>query len=278
MSDPFKVDGPTIISTSGGRTSGYMLWRVLQANGGILPKDCHAVFCNTGLEHPNTLTFVHQIEERWCPVTWLEYRRVDGEPATFAVVDYCHASRNGEPFSQMNHSKKLLPNPVMRTCTAELKIRTSNRWAKALNMSEWTRFVGLRADEPRRVNRLKGDISAEMVKCPLSDAGVNREEVMAFWGRQDFDLYLPDDRYGNCVGCFLKGRYKIAAIARDTPEYLNWWAEEEEKFTKYGNTTGAYFRIDRPSYRQILTQVSVQGRLLGDIGLDDETIPCMCSD
>lgn len=74
MSDPFKVDGPTIISTSGGRTSGYMLWRVLQANGGILPKDCHAVFCNTGLEHPNTLTFVHQIEERWCPVTWLEYR------------------------------------------------------------------------------------------------------------------------------------------------------------------------------------------------------------
>jgi len=111
--------------------------------------------------------------------------------------------------------------------------------------------------------------------------GVVKMDVLAFWDSQPFNLNLPDDRYGNCVGCFLKGRRKLAAVARDTPEYLEWWARQEEetrqRTTKY-NGERWNFRNDRPTYRQMLTQVSVQGRLLGDIGLDDETIPCMCSD
>ena len=298
MTDPFKVDGPTIISTSGGRTSGYMLWRVLQANGGKLPPDCYAVFCNTGLEHPNTLTFVHQIEERWCPVTWLEYRRIEVNAAkdmsadaldagaaaeykhSFAVVDYCHASRKGEPFEALIEAKNMLPNPRTRFCTSELKVRSKTRWARSIGWDHWDNFIGLRADEMRRVINLTPDTKAETIKHPLA-MGVVKMDVLAFWDSQPFNLNLPDDRYGNCVGCFLKGRRKLAAVARDTPEYLEWWARQEEetrqRTTKY-NGERWNFRNDRPTYRQMLTQVSVQGRLLGDIGLDDETIPCMCSD
>lgn len=48
--DPFRLDGPAIINVSGGRTSALMLRRILDAHGGALPGDAHAVFQNTGKE------------------------------------------------------------------------------------------------------------------------------------------------------------------------------------------------------------------------------------
>ena len=60
MRDPFRTDGPTCISFSGGRTSAYMLWRVLQSHGGSLPDDCVVCFANTGKEEEATLRFVRE--------------------------------------------------------------------------------------------------------------------------------------------------------------------------------------------------------------------------
>ena len=81
MSDPFRIEGPAVISFSGGRTSAYMLRRILDAHDGALPPDVHAVFANTGREMPATLDFVAEVASRWnVPVTWLEFtaRRHDG--------------------------------------------------------------------------------------------------------------------------------------------------------------------------------------------------------
>jgi len=49
MRDPFKITEPTCISFSGGRSSAYMLWRVLRSNGG-LPDGSVVCFANTGKE------------------------------------------------------------------------------------------------------------------------------------------------------------------------------------------------------------------------------------
>ncbi len=64
MTDPFKIDTPTCISFSGGRTSAYMLWRVLQANGG-LPAEAVVCFANTGKEDEETLRFVQDVSANW---------------------------------------------------------------------------------------------------------------------------------------------------------------------------------------------------------------------
>jgi len=38
MNNPYRITEPSIISFSGGRTSGYMLKKILNAFGGKLPK------------------------------------------------------------------------------------------------------------------------------------------------------------------------------------------------------------------------------------------------
>lgn len=276
--DAYKVEGPGFINVSSGRTSGFMLWHILQAWGGKLPDDLFPIFQNTGLEHEATLVFLKQISERWnVPITWLEYR-YDGGSVGFEVVDYCRASRNGEPFTQLITYKKMLPNPVTRFCTSELKIRTANRYAKSLGMDEWVRYVGLRADEPRRVHKIKGDIKAEEIECPMYHAGHTEQDVLEFWKQQDFDLELPggDNAFGNCQLCFLKGRAKIEKILTTSPQYAKWWIEQEER-ADFNAGNGGTFRSDRPTYRQMLSQITVQGRLLDDV-LDDNTIPCNCTD
>lgn len=60
MSSPYRITGPAVVSFSGGRTSGYMLWHILDAHGGALPDDVKVVFCNTGKERPETLDFVER--------------------------------------------------------------------------------------------------------------------------------------------------------------------------------------------------------------------------
>ena len=70
--NPYKIDGPALISFSGGRTSAYMLYHILQAHGGSLPDDIYVTFANTGKEMPETLDFVHDCGVHWdVKIHWL---------------------------------------------------------------------------------------------------------------------------------------------------------------------------------------------------------------
>lgn len=272
MKSPYQIHGPAILSISGGRTSGFMLRQIIDAHEGTLPADVIPVFQNSGKEHEATLVFLREMSERWsCPITWLEYTH-DSERHGFKVVDFCSASRNGEPFEAVIRQRQFLPNPVIRFCTAELKIRTGARFAKSLGWDDFNRAVGLRYDEQRRVAKIKGDNKNENVVCPMATAGHTLDDVLAFWKSQPFDLMLPggDNTFGNCDLCFLKGRAKIEKILRTNPGAGEWWAQQEERM-------GKSFRSDRPTYRQMMVQVSVQGQMFDD-AIEDDTRPCQCHD
>ncbi len=274
MSDPFLITGPAIISVSGGRTSGYMLWRVLQAHGGTLPPDVHAVFANTGREMPATLDFVRDMQAAWnAPITWLEFtgRRKDG----FQVVNHNSASRDGTPFATLLAAQAALPNPVQRSCTAEMKIRTIKRWVLAeLGWSRWLNVVGLRADEMHRVERTKKPTKERWtIATPLADAGVWQRDVAAFWAAQPFDLRLVGKWEGNCDGCFLKSRPAILRMHADHPERMRWWAEMEAiQRGKAGR--GRTFRKDRERYAVLADLVASMPRLPFDETMIEGGEPC----
>jgi len=268
----FLIDEPTVISFSGGRTYAYMLWRVLQANGG-LPEEAIVVFANTGKEEEATLEFVRDCETNWgVEIHWLEYQNDDPK---FRRVNFETASRNGEPFEMLIRKRKYLPNPVTRFCTAELKIRTIHKYVKSLGWdhNENMDWVGIRADEQRRA------VKMDRSRVPLYVAGVTAQDIGSFWSQQPFDLKLPNvngkTMHGNCDLCFLKGGNQVLSLIQEKPERAIWWAKMETVVQSSGMTRGDgdRFRSDRPSYAEMMNFAKNQTQLF-----HDESIPCYCGD
>lgn len=285
MSDPFKIDGPTCISFSGGRTSAYMLWRVLQAHDMSLPADAKVLFANTGKEDEATLRFVQACSDHWgIPITWLEWQDAEQPRDRVRVVDFETASRQGEPFEALIRKKNYLPNPVTRFCTVELKIKPfANYCRHHLGWDEWDNLVGIRADEPRRVAKIRANPSDGMKgihrHMPLAAAGVTKQDVSKFWSSQPFDLELPNvggvTYHGNCDLCFLKGASQVLSLIAEKPERAVWWAKQEGSITNPGIAGGGYFRKDRPSYAEMAKFTQEQRDMFG---MDTEAIACFCGD
>jgi len=276
MSDPFKIDGPTCISFSGGRTSAYMLWRVLQSNEG-LPEEAVVCFANTGKEEEATLEFVRDCSDYFgVPITWIEYA-----DKGYKIVSYETASRNGEPFEELIRKRNYLPNPVTRFCTIEMKIRAIARHLKFLGMAttsteaENMSWIGIRADEPRRAAKI-----ADKSRIPLYHAGVSKKDVGDFWKSQPFDLKLPNNNgvtmHGNCDLCFLKPAHQVLSLIAEKPERAIWWARMEAlALALASKPSGAVFRSDRPSYAS-MAKFSAEQRDMFDV--NEEAIACFCGD
>ncbi|WP_322400358.1 phosphoadenosine phosphosulfate reductase family protein [Massilia luteola] len=287
MRDPFYFDGEGAISFSGGRTSGYMLWRVLQAHGGTLPDHVRVFFANTGKEAEETLEFVRDCGRHWnVPILWVEFR--DDETG-YAVVDFETASRDGEPFAALIRKRRYLPNPVTRFCTTELKIRAMHRHIRTLGWGRWDQMIGIRADEQRRVAKIRArgrstETSKETMLMPLADVGVTKHDVMAFWNSQPFDLGLKNVNGvtpgGNCDLCFLKGPRQVFSMIRQRPGLAVWWAKQEqwasENIDGPSKGDGWRFRNDRPGYQRMHDYALAQGNLFEDA--EDDAIPCFCGD
>lgn len=275
MVDPFKIDGPTCVSFSGGRTSAYMLRRLLDANGG-LPQDAHIIFANTGKEEEATLEFVRDCADRWgVPIWWVEF---DPQmPDSFKTVDFSSAARDSEPFDALITKKgDYLPNPVERFCTVELKIKPAIALMRSIGYEEHDNFVGMRADEPARVAKIRanpsgGDKGVER-RAPLADAGIGKWDVLAFWAKQPFNLELQVVNgitfEGNCDLCFNKPPFQRLSLIKAKPTRAVWWIAKEKQ-------AGGTFAKNEPSYAEIARFAESQNDMFDP---NQEATPCFCGD
>lgn len=281
MKSPYFIDEPAAISFSGGRTSGYMLYKILEAHSGKLPDDVKVTFANTGKEMPETLDFVQACSDNWgVDIVWLEYggrtKKPEGKNYDYRynIVTHATASRKGEPFSQLIEDVGCLPNPINRFCSGQMKIRTMIRYMTDSGFElPYVAMIGLRADEQRRAAKLHNKISdGQDVYCPMYVAGHTKEDVYSFWSSNNFDLKMPNNNgvtdWGNCDLCFLKGKSKRMSIIKERPDLVQWWSAQEE-------AAGDQFDRASPSYSQMKVIASDQGNLFE---FDDESIPCFCGD
>lgn len=250
MRDPYRIEGPAVLSVSGGRSSMMMLHRILGAHGGRLPADVRPIFTNTGKEREETLAFVRDCGERWgVDIEWAERDPTRPSGLRFRAVTFGTASRNGEPFAQLTKERRFLPNSRMRFCTQELKVEVMAGMMRAAGHTRFTNVVGLRHDEAPRVLKLRAREDSKWdVACPLYDAGVTAADVATFWKAQPFDLALRPWE-GNCDLCFLKGRGPRMRIMRDRPDLAAWWVDQE-------HAAGGTFCKHQPGFAANLRQVT----------------------
>ena len=300
VNDPFLIpaDGRFYtIHFSGGRTSAYMLKRVLDAHGGQLPENARAIFANTGKEREETLEFVKECSERWnCPIVWLEYRhdpQAKGGAAApknlHAVVDFKTAARHGEPFESLVMARSYLPNPTQRICTYELKVETIRRYLQrelGIEQNQVCKYLGIRRDEPRRINQ------ALMEQCqadyPLYHAGVELQDVTEYWRQSEFDLGI-ESYWGNCDLCFLKGRTKVLHLISEDPSAAEWWMRMEQAVHSkeaYKNRTAVPFNKDW-SYAELVDEArrnpeipfdKAQPLQESESSAEDSAADCFCGD
>lgn len=225
-----------LISFSGGRTSAYMLWYLFFEWTERNNFEMVVVFANTGKEDLGTLSFVKKCGEVWnIPIVWVESKHLDingntyskrGWRVSFKVVDFYTASRNGEPFEEMI-SILGIPSTNAPMCTGQLKKKAIHEYLKSLGWSKYWKALGIRYDEPKRVN-----INSEKLRIlyPLiSDTVMSKHDILAWWAEQSFNLQI-DPEHGNCDNCWKKNKNLLVRNAKKYPDSFEWWQKMTDKY------------------------------------------------
>jgi len=242
-----KINGKEVlfVSFSGGRTSAYMCWWLI--NNKSDQYHFIFVFANTGLEHEKTLDFVHRCAQEWgFNVVWLEAVVHHGEKkgCSHKVVSYDTAARSGEPFIEVI-KKYGIPNKSYPHCNRELKLNPMFSYKRSLGFaSNHSMAVGIRIDE---IDRVGVKAKEHGVIHPLiSMQPTTKAEVRHWWSDQPFDLDLPE-HLGNCVTCWKKSTRKLMTIAKHAPHYFtfNRDMEREHSTAGAGEDARVFFRENR---------------------------------
>jgi 3'-phosphoadenosine 5'-phosphosulfate sulfotransferase (PAPS reductase)/FAD synthetase len=168
-----------LISFSGGRTSAFMCWFMLNSWKERDKYEMVVVFANTGKERQETLDFVRSCDRYFgFKTVWVEavINSISGEGTTHRIVDFNTADRVGNPFEFMI-AKYGMPNQNAPHCSRELKKQPIKSYARSIRWFDYQTALGIRTDEPKRLNWIakkkeKFIYFAELMKVTKSDVNL----------------------------------------------------------------------------------------------------------
>lgn len=237
-----------LISFSGGETSAYMMWYILNHMAAEYDQIV-TVFSNTGEENEETLEFVALCGLHFkAPIVWIEAVTYPGRRKSngFRIVDYVAASRNGEPFEAAIR-KYGIPNSKFKDCTRNLKRRPIEAYARSIGWETGTYdiAIGIRADE---IDRMSTEAASRRIIYPLIKRHPRtKPQINSWWFRQPFRLPLKGYR-GNCRWCWKKTRRKLLTIMAEDPGAFAFL----ERMERECGLIGAEFQHDKSTRRDPL--------------------------
>lgn len=117
------------------------------------------VFTNTGKEREESLIFANKCDLEFnFNLNWLEaiVNNKKGIGSKAKKVNYITASRKGEPFEAIIQ-KLGIPNSARSKCSSELKTNVVRAFAREIGFRNYYNAVGIRIDEPKRLNFIKAE-------------------------------------------------------------------------------------------------------------------------
>jgi hypothetical protein len=236
-----------LVNVSGGRSSAMMA-RHIQTSEKYKDYQKLFVFCNTGLERPETIQFLKDQIKYWeLPLYLIEgvYSLKKGVGVKSKLVDFDTMDMEGKTFSQAieqvnKNDFSGVPNEASPYCSDYLKKRVAHHFAK--NVFGTTKYISAigfrREDMPKRVTWKEVKLNKKEIFPLLTDFGnaVDQFSLNIFFRKEQFKLKIHS-RIGNCVYCQKKSdRNLIEAIQFDLLNqdfrYIDWYRKEEQK---YGN-------------------------------------------
>lgn len=214
---------------------------------------------------------------------------------TIKVVNYETASRNGKPFTDlfiykcairiMKGMGLILPTAAQRWCTGDMKEKVLDRYLRNNGIKTYTKYLGIRADEPDRAGRLmqKSDgLKHINIDMPLYFGGVNKSDVLKAWGSENIDLGLKEngdnifkDVIGNCSFCHLKALIKKQWLIQNGYS-VSFYKQIETIVNNYNGDTDCMNRY-HGTYSAIETKaLSMDPISLVDV-MSDEEIEFQCT-
>lgn len=222
---------------------------------------------------------------------------------------YAKHKRNGGNVPEDIYFKKkeyCLSRPLFRPKQSyqdftDVKVLDKKIYVHKKNI-EFCSFIGFRADEPLRMDRMKHRINSarndnitvaylrdnnEHVYAPLVEFGITQEDVKKYWEQKTWKLNLPyDGSLGNCVYCFMKGTNKLSKIIgekNNSPENIDWWISIEKKYQRDLIAEGRKIKTNKKN--PFINFFGVNGKVSYEIikneeivNKEDELLPCNCSD
>ncbi|MEN5306952.1 phosphoadenosine phosphosulfate reductase [Chryseobacterium cucumeris] len=275
-----------LVNVSGGRSSAMMA-RHIQTSEKYKDYEKLFVFCNTGLERPETVQFLKDQVKYWnLPLYLIEgvYSLEKGIGVKSKLVDFDSMNMDGKPFSQaIEHLNKNewigVPNEAIPYCSDYLKKRVSHHFAKKVfGTTKYKSAIGFRKEDmPKRITWKEICAEKKRIFPLLTDFNlfVDQFELNRFFEKENFKLTIHSDM-GNCAYCQKKSDRNLIEviqfdIRKQNFKYIDWYRKEEKK---YGNK---FFRgnlsiDDLVKTAQCALNDGIQLEMFSDIGE-----ACMCS-